>query len=311
MKFIYTALVFLCLSASAHAIADSGSSLPVPIAAECISYRFAPGDSIIYRLVSYDSVYFKEAEPLMRERMERIEIVCDSVGSNGHFYLRQTLQDYIAKESMGDIKGVVRTESPWIGRTALIVIDSMGNRFIDSLEPPAPSALSPGGAFQPHLLIGLYDTCAIVGDQKSWIADRVRELIPESGFPSPVRVQTSLYERLPSADTLGFPCLRFQYTLTGQSSITAMDRKPPMRIASILSGGGNMLMSAEYRIPVHMHTGAQIKMDINTADKKLVKGTQYTQSFYTLEEFHRGGETITDNAPANGTSKKKSGKKKK
>ncbi len=311
MKFLYLALVFLCFSVAARAQTADGIPLQVSGEIPCLSYRFTPGDSLIYRLVSYDSVYFKEKEPLMKERMERIEIVCDSVGSNGHFYLRQTLKDYIAKESLGEMKDIVRTETPWIGRVAYIVIDSMGNRFIDSLEAPARSALSPGGAFQPPLIVGLYDSCTTRSATRTWMADRIRELVPESGFPAPIRVQTSLYELLPSTDTLGFPCLRFQYTLTGQSSFVTMDIKPPMRIAAVLAGGGNMLLSEEYRIPVFLHTGAQIKMDINTADHKLVKGTQYTQSFYTLEEFYRNGNVITDYAPANGTGKKKAKPQKK
>lgn len=307
MKILSLAFVVFCLSAVALAQDASNTAIPIQPSQTCLSYRFQPGDSLIYRLVSYDSVYFKENEPLMKERMERIELVCDSIDRNGRFYVRQTLKDYIARESMGDIKGRVRTESPWIGRTVFVVIDSMGNRFIDSLERPAPSAMSPGGAFQPPLLIGLNDSCA--HPNSSWMVDRVRELVPEAGFPAPVRVQSTLYERLPSADTLGFVCQRVLYTLTGQGSIVAMDQKPPMRVAAVLAGGGNMLLSEQYRVPVHLQAGTQIKMDITTADKKLVKGTQYTHSFYTLEEFYRNGKPVTTNAPADEPTKpKKNGK---
>ena len=311
MNFLYIALVLLFCSVAAHAQTSGGSAPATPEEMVCLTYRFAPGDSLIYRLVSYDSVYFKETEPLMKQRMERIEIVCDSVGGNGRFYLRQTLKDYIAKETLGEIKDVVRDESPWIGRTAILVIDSLGHRFLDSTEAPATSALSPGGAFQPNLLIGLYDSCNTGhGAHRGWMADRVTELLPENGYPAPIRVQSSLYELLPPVDTLGFSCQSVQYTLTGQASITVMDRKPPMRIASIISSGGVLRISAEHQIPVHFHTGAQIKMDINTADGKLVKGTQYTQSFYTLEEFYRNGRTITSNAPADDTGAGKKNPKK-
>lgn len=256
----------------------------------CFAYRFEKGDLLRYRVVSHDTVYFKEKQPLIKERIEMLEIACDSVGKDGYFYLRYTLKDYVARESMGDIKNLTRTETPWQGKTVSIVLDTLGKRHhADPAPSSRASALSPGGAFQPVLLIGIFEPCHRV--QQSWLVENEDELLVENGHPAPLRRQTALYEVSPSVDTLGFACLQLQYSLTGQGSVAATDRKPAVRMAAIIAEHGEMMLSKEYGVPVHFFGTSQIKMEIETSDGKKVKNTQYTHSYYTLESIKRKGKT--------------------
>lgn len=298
----------------AYAQTDTGFPEPVQKDTVCFSYRFIKGDSLVYRVVSTDTIVFKDQPPLVKERVEMVALVCDSVGRNGHFYMRQTLKDYIAKESLlgGDLREVVRTESPWIGRTAEIEIDSMGVRYnATPADTSAQSALAPGGAFQPPLLVGIYDSCKSV--HQSWLVDRVEEVLPENGYPPPVRRQTSLFTAYAPIDTLGFTCRHFHYALTGQGFVEVTDRKPAMRIMAVLAEHGEMKISAEHGVPVHFYGESQVKMEITTSDGALVKGTQYIHSWYTMEEFYRNGKKlagdISTRTGATGSGKRKAPKK--
>lgn len=291
MKSVLVLLVCICAVAGVQAQNDVGFPEAIRQDSVCFDYRFRQGDRMVYRVVSYDTIYVKEQQPLLKERVEMLNVVCDSVGRNGHFYLRLTLTDYIAQESLGETRDMTRTESPWLGRTAFLEIDALGRRYFpDTMHVQQSSALAPGGAFQPALIAGIYESCKSV--HETWLVDQVTELLPENGVPAPVRRHTSLYTAMPSLDTLGFACQRFQYALTGQGNIEVTDRKPALRISAIIAEHGDMQLSREYGVPVHFHATSQLKMEIVTSDGILVKTTQYLASNATLEEFHRGGKAI-------------------
>lgn len=294
MKYIVVVFV-LCAAGATALFGQVGNDVGFPAQAQkdtvCFAYRFEHGDILRYRVVSRDTIYFKEKPPLVKERIEMLEIACDSVGKNGYFYLRQTLENYVAHESMGDIKNIERTETPWQGQSVLVVLDEFGRRHHpDPLPSSRMSALSPGGAFQPVLLVGIFQPCHAI--HTSWMVDRVDELLVENGHPAPLRRQTSIYEAFPSVDTLGFACSQFHYSLTAQGSVAVTDRKPAVRMASVVAEHGEMKLSKEYGIPVHFLGTSQIKMDIETSDGQKVKNTQYTHSLYTLESIQRKGKTI-------------------
>lgn len=294
MKYIVAVFV-LCIAGAVAVLGQDGNETGFPAQVQndtvCFAYRFERGDRLRYRVVSHDTVLFKGKPSLVKERIEMLELVCDSVGKDGHFYLRQTLENYVARESMGDIKNVTRTETPWQGQSVLLVLDELGRRHHpDPLPSSRKSALSPGGAFQPVLLAGIFEPCHAV--HKSWMVDRIDELLVENGHPAPLRRQTSIYEAFPSVDTLGFACSQFHYSLTAQGSVAVTDRKPAVRMSSIIAEHGEMKLSKEYGVPVHFLGTSQIKMEIETSDGKKVKNTQYTHSLYTLESIQRKGKTI-------------------
>lgn len=293
MKSVLILFFCLCAISGVQAQVQNDVGFPEPIRKDtvCFRYQFLPGDQLVYRVVSYDTIQVKEQEPLLKERVEMLRLVCDSIGRNGHFYLRQTLTDYISRESLGDTKKVTRTESPWVGRTAFLEIDPLGRRyFSDMSQSEQASALAPGGAFQPALIAGIYESCHLV--HKTWMADQITDLLPENGSPAPVRRHSLLYTAAAPVDTLGFVCDQFQYALTGQGNIEVTDRKPALRVSSIIAEHGDMQMSREYGVPVHFYATSQLKMEIVTSNGALVKSTQYIKSHYTLEELHRSGKVI-------------------
>lgn len=293
MKSILLLLFCLCAVVGVQAQTPNNVGFPESVRNDttCFSYRFLPGDRIVYRVVSYDTIQVKEQPPLLKERVEMLQIVCDSIGRNGHFYLRQTLKDYVARESLGDAKKMTRTESPWTGRTAFIEIDTLGVRYFSELpHQDKSSALAPGGAFQPALIAGIYEACKPV--HRTWMIEQVTDLLPENGYPAPVRRHTLLYTAAPPVDTLGFACVQFQYALTGQGNVEVTDRKPALRVSSIIAEHGDMQISKEYGVPVHFYATSQLKMEIATSTGGLVKSTQFIKSHYTIEELHRGGKVI-------------------
>lgn len=291
MVVVFALCVVVATTAWGQNTNDAGFPVQVQQDTVCFTYRFERGDNLHYRVVSHDTVYFKEKPPLVKERVEMLEIACDSVGADGRFYLRQTLKEYVARESMGDIQNITRTETPWQGKTVAIVIDELGKRYHPDPAPSSrKSVLSPGGAFQPVMLVGIFEPCHAV--HQSWLVDRVDEILVENGHPAPLRRQTSIYEAFPLADTLGFACSQFHYSLTGQGSVAVTDRKPAVRMAAVLAEHGEMKLSTEYGVPVHFFGTSQVKMEIETSDGKKVKNTQYTHSNYTLESIKRKGKTI-------------------
>ena len=77
----------------------------------CYKLNFNPGDTLVYNIVSHDSIIIDYSDPLLKIRLEKIRITCDSV-INNKFYLTQELIDYISRESTKDTANVERREKP-------------------------------------------------------------------------------------------------------------------------------------------------------------------------------------------------------
>ena len=73
-------------------------------------------------------------KPLIKHREELIEIVCDSIGNNGHFFMSQKLLKFNSNEIYNNTENVERNESPWIGRKIMIETDSNGFRFSHAID---------------------------------------------------------------------------------------------------------------------------------------------------------------------------------
>ncbi len=250
----------------------------------CYKYNFIKGDSLLYRVISQDSIVFYPQDAVVKERVEIYMIICDSIGKNGHFFLSQTMVDYASKESSGTIRDQVRIESPWLKRKVWFEIDSAGNRYSYGAEDTLKAEVSPGGAFQPNLFFPFKESCKHKGE--SWIV-ATKDDLPENSIPPAYRNQTSLFRVLPDIDTLGQMCNRLQYTLTAQGGVRIpYTNGQLLTTTSVIAQFGILHISKRDNVPVHFYATAEIKLNVKAPNGKELKGIQYITSNFKLVEFH-------------------------
>lgn len=279
--FLCSTIFFIVPNAQSFAQKDKNFTIDDTV---CYRYNFIKGDSLLYRVISQDSIVFYPQDAVVKERVEIYMIICDSIGKNGHFFLSQTLVDYGSKESQGTIRDQVRLESPWLKRKVWFEIDSMGNRYSYGAEDTLKAEVCPGGAFQPNLFFPFKESCKHYGE--SWIVGTQDDL-PENSIPPAYRNQTSLFRVLPDVDTLGQMCNRLQYTLTAQGSVRIPYTNGQMlSTTSIIAQFGILHISKADNVPVHFYATAEIKLNVKAPNGKELKGTQYITSNFKLVEFH-------------------------
>jgi hypothetical protein len=250
----------------------------------CFKYKFKVGDTLIYNVLSYDSIAINYEKPILKTRLERIEITCDSI-KKGIFYLSQRLIDFKSKESSADTTGVERNDTPWMKRKSWLAIDSSGRRHALGYEDSAHAAISPGGAFQPYLFIGLGEGCQAV--DKTWNYNSLDELV-ENAFPVPLERQSSLFRVLENIDTLGYICNRLSFIKTAQGSYQVNSGEDNYKITNIVNGYGTMDFSVEKSIPVHFLVTAEQKLQITIGDDEPIPGWHYIFSYFTLIDYKEG-----------------------
>lgn len=249
----------------------------------CYNYVFNPGDTITYRATATDSIIIDYGTPLIKQRYELIRIVCDSVNKKtGRIFLSQELLNYISEESWGENKGIMRTESPWIGRKVWYEIDSVGTRYSYGVDDSTRAAMSPGGAFQPNIIIPFKNRCKIT--EESWSYSGVIDL-PENGFPVPVERQSTLFRAMPSKDTLGYPCYKFQYIRSAQGAVTLLTNDVKIYTSTINISHGEMFFHKEFNIPVHYYANIEQKLTIDMPTTGKQPGVHYMIINYVLDEY--------------------------
>jgi hypothetical protein len=248
----------------------------------CFKYKFFPGDTLEYYVTAHDSIIIDYDDALMRIRYERWRLVCDSVSQDGLYYLSYTLMEYLAKERKGDIEPVTRKTSPWTGRTAKILLDSLGRRYISHQEDETKAAMSPGGAYTPHLLIKINESCKAVNE--SWIVKSEGKIV-ENGFPYPEIDRSMLMRAKESRDTLGYDCNRLNYISTASGTVSVVTDMAKVRVEGVLNGFGDMSISKKEWVPVFYHGSLEQKLKIDTPDNPTKPGWQYVDIYYSLSRF--------------------------
>lgn len=246
----------------------------------CFKYHFDLGDTLIYRVESYDSLIIDYGEPLLKQRYEEIVIVCDSI-KNGVYYLNWKLNNYLGFESSGEVKGIKRTTSPWLGRNILIAMDSLGNRKKIDNGNSNIAAVSPGGAFQPPLLIKLSDSINCIKLNSFWNVESLDELA-ENAFPVPLINQASLMRITGEIDTLNKRCIRINSIKTGQGSFTAFSENDSIKVTNIIAGAEIIDFAIDDYQLVHMLTTTEQKLTIIVGNREPKKGIHYIYTHYTL-----------------------------
>ncbi|MFH1051589.1 MAG: hypothetical protein V1779_11770 [bacterium] len=250
----------------------------------CYKLKLNPNDTMVYHVMSFDSVIIDFGEPLLKTRYERVRFVCDSVKSQ-KFYLSATLLHYLGFESSGDVRNVERTENPWLGRKVWFVIDSVGNRYALGYDDSTKAALAPGGAFQPQLFFPFKESCKQI--DKTWFVESLDELV-ENGLPLPLVKQSSLFRAEKPVDTLDEHCNRLNYIKTAQGSYKVESEMDTFRITNIITGYGVYDLSIEKQIPIHYFATVEQKLTISVGNEEPKPGMHYIGTYYTLESYKQG-----------------------
>lgn len=228
----------------------------------CFRYRFVAGDSLLYKAEARDSITFGKDELIVKEREEWIGVICDSVDAQGRFHLRQQVLSSTERSMVrpsGDTAW--RESSHWRGRTAYLVIDSLGMRHRTWVDDDTRAALTLGGAFQPLLLVVLGRSCG--RQNESWTVDDTT-LYVENGVPEPAVIRKALVRVLDKADTLGMRFHQLQYTQTGigRMVMPANASTGGLMLDAITNAFGKLSLDMERLIPFHLFATSENKITI-------------------------------------------------
>ncbi len=268
---------------------DSEKELEKKLILNEYQYKFFKGDTLTYRVSSRDSIVIEFGKPLTKDRLEIIEITCDSVTKTNKFYLSLRLVSYIADETFSDSEKIRRTTSPWLNRVSKIIIDSAGNRFSSTVNDSSIFAMSPGGAFQPYLILTIKDNYKL--DHQSWIVSTI-DTLAENGTPYPILKQSSLLRADSPTDTLTYSCNVFNYIRTATGKVLTITNDTNVLVESILNLGGTYYLSNKYWIPVTMTSTSEQRLTITTPEKDAMPGLHFISTVWELDRFIQSPQRI-------------------
>lgn len=273
---LFALLLFLVpITVTAQISVESGfKTLPLGPDTLCFRYAFERGDTLVYSVDAHDSITFVGQPPLLKLRTELVTIICDSVTKGELYHLRVTLRKSIEKQTTGKDSSQ-KQGSPWVGRTAYLVIDTLGNRLVTRPDDTTKAALTPGGAFQPLLLPTLGTSCG--RQNQSWMVEDTT-LMVENGVPEPAFAHATLWRVLDDADTLGRNFKQIQYTQTALASLTMTSEKVNMKTEAVIASFGKLSLDSELRIPYHLYATSQNTLVIKFPNGREVKGKHHTSS---------------------------------
>lgn len=252
----------------------------------CYSYNFSKGDTLEYLIHSFDSITFPATPDVLKARKEVLEIICDSISKQGHFYLRHTLKSVTIMETTQGTGTITHSTHPWVNKTATIEIDSLGNRYSWKVGDSSKAILSPGGAFQSVLFFPIKEHC--VRENSSWLVER-EDYYPENGIPVSYCNYGALFKTTKGVDTLGFECNRLQYAKTAKSGIELLQIGTKTSIFVVSNSFGKLAISNIYKVPVHFFSTIEHKLQINndTNPDKIMQGKHHIMSNATLIRLNR------------------------
>lgn len=247
-------------------------------------YTFEKGDTLEYVVHSEDSIVIDYDEPLFKLRAERVVIICDSVGQNGHYYLTYYLKDHIGKESKGEMKNIDREESKWVNKRVSLEIDSTGYRYNAFVRDTNEVLVAPGGSFQPILFYPLGH--ALKKKQETWLMSSKYNL-PENGYPDAELKETTLHRMIGVTDTMGFNTIRVDYVRTGTGDVVYKSKKNAYMTSSVINSHGQLYINPVIRKPVHLYVTIEQKLKFTNISGDTKVGSQHTNTYYTLFSYNR------------------------
>ena len=281
--FVIFNLIFACSVAESQFLVppDTTNNLRIKDTV-CIKYNFNKGDTLIYNVVSFDSVVINFDKPLLKSRQEKLIVICEDINKFGNFQLSLTLISYKSKESYKTDKNVEVYDSPWLNRKIRITIDSVGQRMEQISDDTNKYALSPGGAFQPYLFFPFVRSCKAINE--TWVVNSGEDLV-ENGVPIPKIKQFSLFRINPRIDTLNEHCANIEFVKSAQGSVLGTTAGINLNVASVINGFGNMYLSLDKYIPIYFYATVEQKLSIYVPNEEPKPGWHYIASTFTLEKY--------------------------
>ncbi|MBU3741435.1 MAG: hypothetical protein FGM24_04025 [Candidatus Kapabacteria bacterium] len=265
-------------------------TLPLGKDTLCFRYRFVAGDSLLYKVEAHDSIVFSKTEAYAKERFEWVTIICDSVTADGLYHLRYqvlaTREMTIAHPSKDT---AVRESSPWTGRSAHLVIDSLGRRIRTYVDDPAKAAITLGGSFQPLLLPVLDTSCG--RQNQSWVVDDTTQWV-ENGNPAPLVRFQSLVRVIDKADTLGMRFHQLQYTQSGIGRMVVPEtpQTAAMTLDATINAYGKLSIETSRQVPYHLFATSENKINVSSGGRAK-EGRHLISMHYHLMQINSADPT--------------------
>jgi hypothetical protein len=168
-----------------------------------------------------------------------------------------------------------------MGRTATLLVDTLGRRIAVSIDDTLRVALGTGGPLQPWVIVDLGQSCGRVNE--SWLRTDTT-LIPENAAPEPAYRYTSLFRVLGSVDTLKRTFRQLQYAQTGIGSLDVDASGRTMNYVGTVNSYGKLSMDTRLGIPFHLFATAEIKYTITVGNGSKDEGKHLLLMNYALEE---------------------------
>lgn len=253
-------------------------------------YKFKEGDTLIYSVMSRDSITIDYGDPLYRIRFEKIMITCDSVKKNGNFCLTQKLISFNAKESYLEEKNIDRKNTEWLNVPVYIEIDSLGRRISVRNPDSLNGIVAPGGPFQPYLFMSLDSTSKGINKKltnESWLVSSTDTLV-ENGMPIPTLNQTTLFRMIGLVDTLDLQnVLKMTFIVTSQGLVEVLTDNLKVKTFAKIASGGEIFWDIENWVPkLYTHTMSQ-RLTIYYPRGVEIPGSHNLYTTYVLDKLSR------------------------
>jgi hypothetical protein len=230
-------------------------------------------------------------KPILKRRIEHIQVVCDSVDLNNNYYLTYSVSDIEQKEWTATTDTVVRLSSPWIGKRVKLVIDSLGNRLQAQNIDSNYIASSSGGQFQPYLFFPLQVSCSEIG--KSWLIKSVDTLC-ENSYP-PARIEQTSLMRAVNKIVSGYDTLAFQtFVKTGKGFYGVENDEISLTIQDIMNTYGELQIDLSDFVPTVYFVTQEEKIHILMDDGSKIPAWHYATVTYELIKMKRNGDQIQE-----------------
>lgn len=258
----------------------------------CFRLNFVPGDTLIYKFESYDSLIHNMDKPILKKRTEDIMLVCDSVDGGNNFHLRYKVLNVEQKEWTATTDTVERTGSPWIGKETKLVIDSVGRRLFAKNLDSNFIVSSLGGSFQPYLFFPFDNSCKKIGE--SWLVQS-SDTLCENSYPPATINQTSLFrlkdKLMNESDTLAF--ITFVKTAQGLYGFETEDIS--ISVQNILNIYGEIKIDLKNNVPQFFYTTQEEKIHILRDDGSKIPAWHFANVTFELIKLNRDENKIKSN----------------
>lgn len=275
-------LLVLCSTTIVGQVQLESGYTPLPLGKDtlCFRYMFNVGDTLLYHVQSEDSILFVGEPTLIKSRTELVLVWCDSIITSNVYRLHLTVIG--AREMQRTPTDTAdRTSSPWVGRTATLIIDSAGNRLEMSADDATVAAMSPGGAFQPLILPTLGELCG--RQNESWLIRDTIALV-ENSVPPAAFEHATLWRVLDRADTLNRRFIQIQYTQTGIGGLSIRSDNLAMDVKAQVAAFGKLTMDSALQVPFHLFATSENKITLTTLQGTERKGKQLVSVHISLLE---------------------------